>query len=76
VAKVVAELLIRVIPRESGAPVPIVHLSQSQIAEMVRLSRQTVNKGLKILEERGLVQAGYNKIEIRDERALRESVFF
>jgi CRP/FNR family transcriptional regulator, cyclic AMP receptor protein len=71
VANALSELLIQVMRRDGDAPVAMVRLSQTQIAEMVRLSRQTVNQGLKLLEERGFIRIGYNKIEIRDEGGLK-----
>jgi CRP-like cAMP-binding protein len=76
VASAIAELLARVMRCDADCPYPIVRLSQGQIAEIVRLSRQTVNQGLKFLEERGLIRVGYQRIEVRDESGLRGCIVF
>lgn len=55
----------------NGAP-PVVHVTQSDLAEMCGLSRPTVQQALASLERRGLVRPGYRKIEILDaERLVR-----
>lgn len=49
---------------------PVVHVTQSDLAEMCGLSRPTVQQALASLERRGLVKPGYRKIEILDAERL------
>jgi CRP/FNR family cyclic AMP-dependent transcriptional regulator len=53
----------------NGAP-PVVHVTQSDLAEMCGLSRPTVQQALASLQRRGLVKPGYRKIEILDAERL------
>ena len=48
----------------------VVHLSQSQLAELVGHQRTSVNRVLKRLEADGLVKIGYGQVEIVDEDRL------
>ena len=48
----------------------VVHLSQSQLAELVGHQRTSVNRVLKRLEGQGLVKVGYGQVEIVDEARL------
>lgn len=50
-----------------------IRLSQSDIAALVGISRQTANAILKRLEEQGLIEIGFRKIRVPDPKALRES---
>ena len=49
------------------SPLPaVVPVTQADLAEMCGLSRPTVQQVLASLERRGLIKAGYRKIEIID----------
>ena len=52
------------IAKESAAL--YLRVSQSDLAAMLSVSRQTVNKELRRLEQRGLLHAAYGRLEIRD----------
>ncbi len=43
-----------------------VHLSQDQLAQMLKCSRQTINQELHLLEQKGILKIAFKKIEIRD----------
>ena len=51
-----------------------VHVTQDQLAEMVGLSRKTVNGHLRSLEKRGVIACAYGQIRIRDLSRLSGSV--
>lgn len=56
-----------------GAEEPIaVPLRQDELADLMGLSRKTVNRVLQELEARGLVETGYGTIFIRNPEGLRE----
>src|SRR5256885_16248324 len=66
----VAELLARLAPTH-GQPAPdgqgvVLRISQSDLAAMLSVSRQTINKELRLLEQRGLLQAAYGRLTIVD----------
>ena len=44
----------------------VVYVTQQELSLMLGLSRQSVNKSLKRLEESGLIDVGYSSIQIRD----------
>ena len=48
-------------PRDS-----VVYVTQQELSLMLGLSRQSVNKSLKRLEQEGLIEVGYSSIKIRD----------
>jgi len=56
--------LVAQVEREHGSPVPQIRLSQSQLASMVGVSRQTLNAALARLQRRGLVRVGFRMIEL------------
>lgn len=71
----VAEALVRLSlfngqPTEDGRGV-LLRVSQSDLAAMVSVSRQTINKELRLLAQRGLVSAEYGRLVIHDIAALR-----
>ena len=43
-----------------------VHLSQEQLAQLLRCSRQTINHELGLLEELGIIRVAFKKVEILD----------
>lgn len=47
------------------------HVRQEELAAMIGVSRQTVNKELKVLERAGLVELAYGRIRICDPAGLR-----
>ena len=47
-------------------------LRQDELADLMGLSRKTVNRVLQELEARGLVETGYGTIFIRNPEGLRE----
>jgi CRP-like cAMP-binding protein len=49
-------------------------VSQEELGYLTSLSRQRVNQALRVLEGRGLLKAGYGKIEILDLEGLRRFV--
>lgn len=66
----VAELLARLAPTH-GQPAPdgqgvVLRISQSDLAAMLSVSRQTINKELRLLEQRGLLQAAYGRLTLVD----------
>lgn len=54
-----------------GAPIDL-RLSQETLAELVGVSRQTLNRALKTLEARGILSVAYRSVTIRDTAALDE----
>jgi DeoR/GlpR family transcriptional regulator of sugar metabolism len=44
----------------------VLRISQSDLAAMLSVSRQTINKELRLLEQRGLLQAAYGRLTIVD----------
>jgi CRP-like cAMP-binding protein len=58
-------------PLQSGQPLSI-SLSQSDLATMLGVSRQTMNKELRRLSDEGVVEAVYKRITIVDAEKLRQ----
>ena len=56
--------LVAQVEREHGALEPRVRLSQSHLASMIGVSRQTLNAALARLQRRGLVRVGFRMIEL------------
>jgi CRP-like cAMP-binding protein len=56
--------LVAQVEREHGSPVPRIQLSQSQLASMVGVSRQTLTVALARLQRRGLLRVGFRMIEL------------
>ena len=52
--------------REHGATASRIQLSQSHLASMVGVSRQTLNAALGRLQKRGLLRVGFRLIELVD----------
>lgn len=50
-------------------------LSQEELANMVGISRQTVNQALKVLAERQLVSLEFGRVDIPDDDALTRFIF-
>ena len=63
--KIAARLTLLADAPGQGQPI-VVPITQQDLAEMCGLSRPTVQQALASLERRGLVRAGYRKIEILD----------
>ena len=53
-----------------------VSIQQQEVADMLGMSRQTVNQALQRLKGEGLLQLAYNKVEILDLQALQAKVHF
>jgi CRP-like cAMP-binding protein len=49
----------------------VLRLSQSDLAHMVSVSRQTINKEIGLLARKGIVEAAYGRLAILDMQALR-----
>ena len=49
-----------------------IHISQDQLANMLNVSRQTVNQELNHLEKQAIIQVGFKKIEIIDFEKLKK----
>lgn len=49
-----------------------IHISQDQLANMLTISRQTVNQELNLFEKQGVIQLGFKKIEVNDLEKLRK----
>ncbi|MCH7335280.1 Crp/Fnr family transcriptional regulator [Acinetobacter sp. NIPH 2699] len=49
-----------------------IHISQDQLANMLTVSRQTVNQELNVFEKQGVLQLGFKKIEVIDLEKLRK----
>jgi CRP-like cAMP-binding protein len=58
--------LVAHVEREHGATASRIHLSQSHLASMVGVSRQTLNAALGRLQRRGLLRVGFRLIELVD----------
>lgn len=52
------------VEREHGATLPQIRLSQSHLASMMGLSRQSLSAALTNLQRRGLVRVGFRMIEL------------
>ena len=70
----VADLLVELVctqgrPGDDG--LLSLRLSQSDIAAMLAVSRQTVNKELRVLAQSGLIDADYGRITVRDLEGLK-----
>jgi len=52
----------------------VVYVTQQELSLMLGLSRQSVNKSLKRLEQIGLIEVGYSSIKIRDYLNLLKTV--
>ena len=50
----------------------IIHISQDQLANMVTVSRQTVNQELNLLEKQAIIDVGFKKIVILDFEKLKK----
>jgi CRP-like cAMP-binding protein len=50
---------------------PTLPISQDELGQLVGLSRQRVNRGLKVLEERGLLRIEYGAVTVLDLDGLR-----
>lgn len=50
-------------------------LSQDELANLVGISRQTVNQALKSLAQRGLVTLEFGRVDIPDDEALTQFIF-
>ncbi|RZI86768.1 MAG: Crp/Fnr family transcriptional regulator [Rubrivivax sp.] len=59
---------------ENTKPRLVIH--QQEVAEMLGMSRQTVNQALQRLQAEGLLHIAYNKIEILDIAALQNKVHY
>ncbi|HEY9233521.1 MULTISPECIES: Crp/Fnr family transcriptional regulator [Phenylobacterium] len=59
---------------QAGAPNDVFHLSQQSLAEMVGLTRKTVNLHLAALRDEGAVQLEYGRIRILDAARLQRAV--
>jgi CRP/FNR family transcriptional regulator, cyclic AMP receptor protein len=59
---------------QSQVSIPCVHLSQSDLADMLSLTRQTLNIALKKLEKLNLVRIGYSSVELIDVVGLKQLV--
>ena len=49
----------------------VLHVPQEQLAQLLALSRQTVNQVLKDFQARGLIHVAYGGIELLDPAGLR-----
>lgn len=58
--------LVAQVEREHGTAGSCIHLSQSHLASMVGVSRQTLNAALGRLQQRGLLRVGFRRIELVD----------
>jgi CRP-like cAMP-binding protein len=56
--------LVAQVEREHGSPLPRIRLSQTHLASMVGVSRQTLNAALARLQRRGLLRVGFRVIEL------------
>ena len=52
-------------------PRRLIRLPQDQLALMLGVSRQSVNKVLRHLEQHGVIGLSYGRIEVLDPQALR-----
>ena len=56
-----------------GQDRPVVGLNQEDLAELVGVSRVTISKALKLLEQKGVLERRYKQIVIIDVEALRRN---
>src|SRR5574343_488442 len=49
-----------------------IQISQDQLANMLTISRQTVNQELNLFEKQGIIQLGFKKIEVIDIEKLKK----
>lgn len=49
-----------------------IHLAQKELASLIGVSRETINKELKILRQKGIASTGRNKIIIHDPERLKQ----
>jgi CRP-like cAMP-binding protein len=49
-----------------------IQISQDQLANMLTISRQTVNQELNTFEKQGIIQLGFKKIEVLDLEKLKK----
>lgn len=75
-----AMILVQVAKGESSHPrrgnarsteAQVLHLSQSDLAHMVSVSRQTINKEIGQMARKGIVEASYGQLTVLDMQALR-----
>jgi CRP/FNR family cyclic AMP-dependent transcriptional regulator len=59
---------------EPGGRLPTVNVSQADLARMLGVSREFVNKHLKVWREAGIVELGRQTMAVRNMRALEELV--
>lgn len=70
--RIAARLLALSVPKATRPPITL-HLSQHALAELVGLTRKTVNAVLADLEKSGALHRGYNRLELLDLKALRHA---
>lgn len=58
--------LVAQVERDHGSPAPCIKLSQSHLASMVGVSRQTLNAALMRLQSRGLLRVGFRTIDLAE----------
>ncbi len=71
VARRLADLLLRLARRERGA-IEVRDLSQADLARMIGASRESVSRLIAAWERQGMVRGRPRRVEIVDERALRD----
>ncbi|MDO9433392.1 MAG: Crp/Fnr family transcriptional regulator [Phenylobacterium sp.] len=72
IAQPVSVRLARILGAAARAAGPdALRMRQEDLAAMIGVSRQTINKELKRLERAGMVELSYGKIEVREPQALR-----
>ena len=49
-----------------------IHLSQEQLALMLKCSRQTINQELQLLEQQDILKISFKKIEVLDMQKLHQ----
>jgi CRP-like cAMP-binding protein len=59
---------------EKGDEQRNLHLTQRQLASLIGVSRETVNKELKILREKGIVATARNAITVQDLERLKNRI--
>lgn len=70
--RIAARLLALAAPKGTRPPIAL-HLSQHALAELVGLTRKTVNAVLSDLESIGALKRGYNRLELLDLKVLRQA---
>lgn len=73
-AKRLADLVESRHQAEKGDEQYNLHLTQRQLASLIGVSRETINKELKILREKGIVTTARNAITIRDLERLKHRI--